>query len=211
MLSTMGTRRVHFGSDGVTGIAPRDPSTPPDVRFSASGGWRAGNSYLNGLKRILPGPGVTEPWIPPRPQPCGGHGRSNFARCPAVSTDYATCSHPLASLPPSALRSFRRYAVIFTTTASADFSHALTREISPGKVHELSARAVRLYPMRLSVTVGFCVSSHAHLPHRCLSACSFSYGRAFASTFFRAEHLAMPALVLATVVVTSSGHFVSSD
>jgi hypothetical protein len=25
-------------SDGVTGIAPRDPSTPPDMRFSASGG-----------------------------------------------------------------------------------------------------------------------------------------------------------------------------
>ena len=26
-----------FGSEGVTGIAPRDPSTPPDMRFSASG------------------------------------------------------------------------------------------------------------------------------------------------------------------------------
>jgi hypothetical protein len=26
------------GSDGPTGIAPREPSTPPDMRFSASGG-----------------------------------------------------------------------------------------------------------------------------------------------------------------------------
>jgi hypothetical protein len=42
--------------------------------------------------------------------------------------------------------------------ASADFFDALTPKISPGKVHELSARAARLYLMRLSVTLGFCVS-----------------------------------------------------
>jgi hypothetical protein len=93
--------------------------------------------------------------------------------------------------------------------ASADFSGALTPETSPGKVHELSARAVRLYPMRLSVTVGFRAFSHAHRPHRGLTACLCSYGRAFASTFFRAECLAAPALALATVVVTHSEHFVS--
>jgi hypothetical protein len=29
---------LSLGSDGPTGIAPREPSTPPDVRFSASGG-----------------------------------------------------------------------------------------------------------------------------------------------------------------------------
>jgi len=45
----------------------------------------------------------------------------------------------------SALRSFRLSAVLFTTTASADFSSALAAEISPGKLHELSARAARLY------------------------------------------------------------------
>lgn len=39
--------------------------------------------------------------------------------------------------------------------ASADFSETLTSEISPGKVHELSARAVRLYLVRLSVSFGF--------------------------------------------------------
>ena len=29
----------HHGSGGDTGIAPRVPPTPPDMRFSASGGW----------------------------------------------------------------------------------------------------------------------------------------------------------------------------
>jgi len=43
----------------------------------------------------------------------------------------------------------------FATTASADFSQTLIREISPGKVLKLSARAAKLYLMRLSVTVGF--------------------------------------------------------
>jgi len=41
------------------------------------------------------------------------------------------------------------------TTASADFSSSLEVEISPGKVLKLSARAAKLYLMRLSVTVGF--------------------------------------------------------
>ena len=91
--------------------------------------------------------------------------------------------------------------------ASADSSLVLTREVSPGKVHGLSARAVRLYPMRLSVTVGFRVFSHAHRPHRGLTACLCSYGRAFATDFFRAENLTVPALSFTTVVVTISGHF----
>lgn len=78
-------------------------------------------------------------------------------------------------------------------------------------MHELSARAVRLYQMRLLVTVGFRVLQHAHRPHPGLAACSCSYGRAFATDFFRAERLTAPALSFATVVVTASGHFVSSD
>lgn len=49
--------------------------------------------------------------------------------------------------------------------ASADFSPALAEEISPGKIHELSTRAVRLYSVRLSVTLGFRVLSYAHRPH----------------------------------------------
>ena len=58
----------------------------------------------------------------------------------------------------SSLRSTRLSAGIFTTTDFADFSHTLMDEISPGKVHVLSTRAVKLYLMRLSVTVGFRVS-----------------------------------------------------
>ena len=41
------------------------------------------------------------------------------------------------------------------TTASADFSLALTCEISPSKVRSLSARSARLYLACLSVTFGF--------------------------------------------------------
>jgi hypothetical protein len=64
------------------------------------------------------------------------------------------------SLDSSALRStsfprLLRYYGFFATTASADFSQTLIREISPGKVLKLSARAAKLYLMRLSVTVGF--------------------------------------------------------
>jgi len=95
--------------------------------------------------------------------------------------------------------------------ASADSSHALAQEASPGKVHGLSARAVRLYMVRLSVTVGFRRFSHAYRPHHCLIACSYSYDRAFAPDFFRAESLAVPALSFTTVVVTYSGHLFSYD
>lgn len=66
----------------------------------------------------------------------------------------------------SALRSFRLSAALFTTTASADFSGTLAPETSPGKVREHSASAARLYPMWLSVTVGFRASQHAHRPYR---------------------------------------------
>lgn len=59
----------------------------------------------------------------------------------------------------STLRSFRVSTALFATMVSADFSHALAQETSPGKVHEhLWLRAVRLYLMRLSVTFGFRVS-----------------------------------------------------
>jgi hypothetical protein len=58
----------------------------------------------------------------------------------------------LLVLLPFALPSFPGF---FATTASADFSNTLMLEISPGKVLKLSARAAKLYLMRLSVTVGF--------------------------------------------------------
>lgn len=58
----------------------------------------------------------------------------------------------LLVLQPFAPASFLAF---FATTASADFSATLIAEISPGKVLKLSARAAKLYLMRLSVTVGF--------------------------------------------------------
>ena len=111
------------------------------------------------------------------------------------------------------LRSFApaAFTAFFATTTSADFLRTLARKTSPGKVHELSARAVWLYPMRLSVTVGFRVCSHAHRPHRGLTASSCSYGRAFATDFFRADCLTAPALSFASVVVTVSDQYVSID
>lgn len=58
----------------------------------------------------------------------------------------------LSVLRPFALPGFQGF---FATMASADFSQTLIREISPGKGLKLSARAAKLYLMRLSVTVGF--------------------------------------------------------
>ena len=75
------------------------------------------------------------------------------------------------------------FTTFFTTTTSADSSCALTREGSPGKVRQLSARAVRLYLTRLSAT---CRISHflaCSSPASCLAAGSCSYGRAFAPHF----------------------------
>ena len=48
-----------------------------------------------------------------------------------------------------ALRSALLSQCLLATMASADFSGALTPELSPGKVSELSKRAVWLYLMRL--------------------------------------------------------------
>jgi len=64
----------------------------------------------------------------------------------------------------SALRSSGLSTTILTTMASADFSRALPREISPSKVRNLSARAVRLYMTCLSVALGFRACQHAHRP-----------------------------------------------
>jgi len=59
------------------------------------------------------------------------------------------------SLGSLALRSFRLSPAFLTTTASADFCRALTPQISPSKVFNVSTRVVGLYLLRLSVTVGF--------------------------------------------------------
>ncbi len=62
------------------------------------------------------------------------------------------CLSRLSPFAPAAFTAF------ITTMASADFCSPLNKQISPGKVHGLSGRAAGLYPMCLSVTVGFCVS-----------------------------------------------------
>jgi hypothetical protein len=59
------------------------------------------------------------------------------------------CLLVLQPFAPSCFQNF------IANTASADFSRTLIREFSPGKVLKLSARAAKLYLMRLSVTVGF--------------------------------------------------------
>jgi hypothetical protein len=84
----------------------------------------------------------------------------------------------------SALRSDSLSRAIFTTTASADFSQALPREISPSKVRSLSARAVRLYLTQFSVTSDFALTRML-IPVPGLTAGSCSYGRAFATASFR--------------------------
>ena len=66
----------------------------------------------------------------------------------------------------SALRSCPLSGAVFTTMASADSSFSLENEASPGKVYELSTRALSFYLIRLSVTVGFRVSSHTHRPYK---------------------------------------------
>ena len=49
--------------------------------------------------------------------------------------------------------------------ASADFSLALTGELSPGKVLILSLRAVRLYLVRLGMDFGLRGGQHAYRPY----------------------------------------------
>lgn len=66
-----------------------------------------------------------------------------------TATDGGNADFAGAKICPACFQTF------LTTTASADFSQTLIREISPGKVLKLSARAAKLYLMRLSVTVGF--------------------------------------------------------
>ena len=79
-----------------------------------------------------------------------------------VSSTYASSNSKMAgrllSLGSSALRSSNVSIGFFTTMASADSCKSLNSQASPGKVHELSARAARLYLIRLLVTVGFRVS-----------------------------------------------------
>ena len=101
------------------------------------------------------------------------------------------------------------YRTFFATTASADFSSALTEEISPGKVRILSPRAAWLYLMRLDDL--WASLFRASLPPAPgLTASSYTCGRRFASRFFRLRLAATPC-VSATVAVVGSGWLLSSN
>ena len=94
--------------------------------------------------------------------------------------------------------------------ASADSPTSLKAGASPGKVHELSTRAARLYRMCLSVTFGFRASSRTHRPHPA-STCSYSCGRIFATDFFQLRSLRFrpcPSLRLLSLL---HDHFLSND
>ena len=89
----------------------------------------------------------------------------------------------------------RRYSGFFATTASADFSRPFAREISPGKVQNLSSRAVRLYLMRLD-DLGASLLPASLPPASGLAAGSYSYGREFATRFFQLHLAATPCVSL---------------
>ena len=173
--TALGTSRSGRGD----GIAPVTPPTPPDVRFSR-------------IRRLTP---VDVTGVRPRRlrvlqtsfsavihnlSACSlpaAHGRFASRNPPAGSSSAAVSRRPVRQLAgrlrvrlPACLLRLRPFApaaftAFIATVASADFCPSLNRQISPGKVHELSGRAVGLYPMRLSVTVGFRVSQHTHRSH----------------------------------------------
>ena len=115
----------------------------------------------------------------------------------------ALCTGVLRPFAPAALPAF------FATTASADFSAILTAEISPGKVQNLSPRAVWLYPLRLD-DLGASLFFASSPPALGLAASSCSYGRWFAIRFFQL-HLAATPCGFATVAIIGPHWLLSSN
>ncbi len=110
--------------------------------------------------------------------------------------------------PVRLLRSFAPPALpgFFATTTSADFSRALTLEISPSKVLHLSPRAARLYLMRLDgVRVSLLLASSPPAPG--LTAGSCSCGRGFAFRFLQLHLAATPCGSARVGPITSLGIF----
>ena len=106
----------------------------------------------------------------------------------------------LRSFAPPALPGF------FATTTSADFSRALTLEISPSKVLYLSPRAARLYLVRLDgVRVSLLLASSPPAPG--LAAGSCSCGRGFAFRFLQLHLTATPCGSARVGLITSLGIF----
>jgi hypothetical protein len=167
----------------VPGIAPRHPPTPPDVRFSASGGWHLGSSSVVRSQRprfrILAQVEGLLPW--PVARQTGMRNRSVTFRC-FIRRFVDSPELNLAPSIPSALRYSRLSPCFIATTASADFPRPLSPGISLGQ-----CRPCPLTPSGSTVTVD---DSWASLVLACsppmtgLAASSCSYGRRFASSPF---------------------------
>ena len=89
----------------------------------------------------------------------------------------------------------RHYSGFFATTASDDFFCALTQKISPGKVQNLSSRAVRLYLMRLD-DLWASLFPASLPPASGLTAHFCSYGRKFATRCLQLRLAATPCVSL---------------
>ena len=108
--------------------------------------------------------------------------RASLGRSSPLFSSVLLVLQPFA---PAALPAFS------ATTASADFSGALTPETSPGKVQNLFPRAARLYLMRLDdLWASLFPASLPPAPG--LTAVSCSCGRSFASRFFQLHLAATP-------------------
>jgi hypothetical protein len=141
-------------SGRMPGIAPRHPPTPPDVRFSASGGWTLRRSSVTSSQPVHArhSHGLGDFFV----RPALGQSRVKTAvvmLCCFVCSFMARPELGLAPSSPSALRSSQLSPGLHTTTASADFPQPLSQGDLPGSMSILSARAAGLYKLP-SVTLG---------------------------------------------------------
>ncbi len=133
-----------------------------------------------------------------------GCARNSSPLIAPVSSSFS--SSVLWSFSPS-LR--RRYSGFFAPTASADFSFTLVKEISPGKVQNLSPRAVWLYLMRLDeLSASLFPASLPPAPG--LTASFYSYPSRVCCPLLSASPCGY-ALRFATVAVIGSGWLLSSN
>ena len=117
----------------------------------------------SGLPGSTLGPSVPGPGRPPRP--------AVGASCDPAAESTIGPVRLLRSFAPPALPGF------FATMTSADFSQALTLEISPSKVLPLSPRAARLYLMPSGWDSGFAVPRQ--LTARTRPRCRFVFLRSW--------------------------------
>src|SRR5713226_4538429 len=131
------SNKTPAGSGRVPGIAPRHPPTPPDVRFSASGGWTVQSASfsdtqtldlrtLRRVGRLLRSARRLPVW--------GGDRSCRVPLFRSVVRHGVQCLDWLRSF----LRPFARNAFLFVrssiaTMASADFPASLKAGISPGQ------------------------------------------------------------------------------